>query len=243
MKKIVFVVLILLSGSLFAATEGPALERAPIDRHDAASLQRGARLFVNYCLNCHSAEFMRYQTLEAFGLTPDEIRQNLIFTGAKVGDTMKIAMNAQEAKGWFGAMPPDLSVIARSRGVDWLYGYLRTFYRDDSTPTGWNNLVYPNVGMPHALWQLQGEQGVKLEEKTSGHGQEVEEKELVLQVKGTMSPTEYDQAVADLVNYLAFMGEPNRAKRIQVGIIALCLLGILFIFAYWLKKEYWKDVH
>jgi ubiquinol-cytochrome c reductase cytochrome c1 subunit len=243
MKKIVVLLLLLMSGSIFASSEGPALEPAPIDPRDAASLQRGARLFVNYCLSCHSAEFMRYKGLEAFGLTPDEIRENLIFTDAKVGDTMRIAMNRQEGKAWFGAPPPDLSVIARSRGPDWLYGYLRTFYRDDSTITGWNNLVFPNVGMPHVLWQLQGQQGLKVDEKADAHGQKGEHKQLVLEQKGSMTPVEYDQAVADLVNYLVFMGEPTRAKRVQIGIIALFLLGVLFVFAYWLKKEYWKDVH
>ncbi len=243
MKKIAVLLLLLLSSSIFASTEGPVLERAPIDPRDAASLQRGARLFVNYCLNCHSAEFMRYQGLEAFGLTPEDIRENLIFTDAKVGDLMKISMNRQDAKAWFGGVPPDLSVIARSRGADWLYGYLRTFYRDDTTLTGWNNLVFPGVGMPHVLWQLQGEQGAKVEEKTDSHGQKIEHKELVLVEKGSMSPVEYDQAIADLVNYLVFMGEPTRAKRVQSGIIALFLLSVLFVFAYWLKKEYWKDVH
>lgn len=243
MKKIVVLFLFIASASAFASSEGPELERAPIDPRDPVSLQRGARLFVNYCLNCHSAEFMRYQGLEAFGLTPEEIRENLIFTDAKVGDLMKIAMRSQESKTWFGAAPPDLSVIARSRGADWLYGYLRTFYRDDSTLTGWNNLVFPNVGMPHVLWQLQGEQVAKVEEKTDAHGQKVEHRELVLAEKGSMSPVEYDQAVADLVNYLVFMGEPTRAKRMQVGIISLFLLAVLFVFAYWLKKEYWKDVH
>jgi ubiquinol-cytochrome c reductase cytochrome c1 subunit len=243
MRKIFVLLLLLVSASAFAASEGPALESAPIDPRDAASLQRGARLFVNYCLNCHSAEFMRYQGLEAFGLTPQEIRENLIFTDAKVGDLMKISMTRREAKAWFGASPPDLSVIARSRGADWLYGYLRTFYRDDSTLTGWNNLVFPNVGMPHVLWQLQGEQVAKVEERTDAHGHKVEHRELVLAEKGSMSPVEYEQAVADLVNYLVFMGEPTRAKRIQVGILALFLLVVLFVFAYWLKKEYWKDVH
>ena len=243
MRRFLLILFLLLPGSVFASSEGPALEPAPIDTRDAASLQRGARLFVNYCLNCHSAEFMRYQGLEAFGLTPEDIRDNLIFTDAKVGDLMKISMTRREAKAWFGGAPPDLSVIARSRGADWLYGYLRTFYRDDSTLTGWNNLVFPNVGMPHVLWQLQGQQGAKVEEKTDGHGQKVEHKELVLLEKGSMSPVEYDQAVADLVNYLVFMGEPTRAKRMQVGIIALFLLAVLFVFAYLLKKEYWKDVH
>jgi ubiquinol-cytochrome c reductase cytochrome c1 subunit len=243
MKKIAVLLVFMLSGAVFASSEGPELERAPIDPRDAASLQRGARLFVNYCLSCHSAEFMRYDRLEAFGLTPEEIRENLIFTDAKVGDLMKISMRRQEAKAWFGAAPPDLSVIARSRGPDWLYGYLRTFYRDDSTLTGWNNLVFPNVGMPNVLWQLQGEQVAKVEEKVDVHGHKVEHRELVLAERGSMSPVEYDQAIADLVNYLVFMGEPNRAKRIQVGIIALFLLAVLFVFAYWLKKEYWKDVH
>lgn len=243
MKKIIALLLFIASTSAFAASEGPKLESAPIDPRDAASLQRGVRLFVNYCLNCHSADFMRYQGLEAFGLKPEEIRDNLIFTNAKIGDLMKISMRGQEAKTWFGAAPPDLSVIARSRGADWLYGYLRTFYRDDSTLTGWNNLVFPSVGMPHVLWQLQGEQVAKVEEKTDASGHKVEHRELVPGQKGTMTPVEYDQAVADLVNYLVFMGEPTRAKRVQVGIISLFLLAVLFVFAYWLKKEYWKDIH
>jgi ubiquinol-cytochrome c reductase cytochrome c1 subunit len=242
MKKILIALILLLPHVSFASTEGP-LDPAPIDRRDAASLQRGARLFVNYCLNCHSADFMRFNQLEAFGLSPDDIRENLIFTGAKIGDTMSIAMNKREAKAWFGAAPPDLSVIARSRNPDWLYTYLRSFYRDDSTLTGWNNLVFPNVGMPHVLWTLQGQQRVHVEEKTDAHGHKAEHKQLVLDTKGSMTQTEYDQAVADLVNYLAFMAEPHRAKRIQIGIIALLLLGLLFVFAYWLKKEYWKDVH
>jgi len=242
MKKILIALLLLLSQIAFASTEGP-LDPAPIDRRDPASLQRGVRLFVNYCLNCHSAEFMRFKNLEAFGLSPDDIREYLIFTGVKVGDTMTIAMNRREAKAWFGATPPDLSVIARSRSPDWLYTYFRSFYRDDATLTGWNNTAFPNVGMPHVLWQLQGQQRAHVEEKTDAHGNKVEHKELVLETKGTMTPVEYDQAIADLVNYLAFMAEPHRAKRIQVGIIALLLLGVLFIFAYWLKKEYWKDVH
>jgi len=242
MNRLLIAILLLVPTAIFASTE-MRLDDAPINPRDAASLQRGARLFVNYCLNCHSAEFMRYNRLEAFGLTLDEIRENLIFTGAKVGDTMKVAMTRTEGRAWFGAPPPDLSVIARSRGKDWLYTYLRTFYRDDSTLTGWNNLAYPNVGMPHVLWQLQGEQAAKIVETTDAHGTKVEHKELSLATKGAMAPLEYDQAVADLVNYLVFMGEPNRAKRIQVGIITLFMLGVLFIFAYWLKKEFWKDVH
>lgn len=243
MKRIVLLFALLMSAFAFASSEGPPLDHAPINPRDGASLQRGARIFVNYCLNCHSADFMRYNRLEAFGLSLDEIRENLIFTDAKVGDQMKIALRRPEGKAWFGAAPPDLTVIARSRGADWLYSYLRTFYRDDSTLTGWNNLVFPSVGMPHVLWELQGQPVAKVEEVTDAHGQKVAHREIVAGTKGTMTPVEYDQAVADLVNYLVFMGEPTRAKRVQVGIIALFLLGVLFIFAYWLKKEYWKDVH
>lgn len=243
MRRLAVLLAFLVSASAFAASEGPPLDRAPIDPRDAASLQRGVRIFANYCLNCHSADFMRYNRLEAFGLSAEEIRDNLIFTDAKIGDVMKIALRPPEGKAWFGAAPPDLTVIARARGADWLYSYLRTFYRDDSTLTGWNNLVFPSVGMPHVLWELQGQQVAKVEEVTDAHGQKVEHREIVPGTKGTMTTVEYDQAVADLVNYLVFMGEPTRAKRVQVGIIALFLLGVLFIFAYWLKKEYWKDVH
>jgi ubiquinol-cytochrome c reductase cytochrome c1 subunit len=241
MNRLLIAILLLVPAAVVASSD-VRLDDAPINPRDAVSLQRGAHLFVNYCLNCHSAEFMRFNRLEAFALAPDAIRENLIFTGAKVGDTMKVAMTRTDGRAWFGASPPDLSVIARSRGKDWLYTYLRTFYRDDTTLTGWNNLVYPNVAMPHVLWQLQGQQAAKIEEATDAHGKKVEHRELSLRTKGEMTPLEYDQAIADLVNYLVFMGEPNRAKRIQVGIITLFMLGVLFIFAYWLKKEFWKDV-
>lgn len=152
-------------------------------------------------------------------------------------------MKASDAKAWFGAQPPDLSVIARSRTPDWLYTYLRSFYRDDARPTGWNNTVFPNVGMPHVLWELQGEQQLKVKEITDAHGNKAEAHELVLAKPGKMTPAQYDAMVADLVNYLAFMAEPAKVKRLQLGVIVLFALGILFLFALALKKEFWKDVH
>ncbi len=249
MNKInkLFAVLLLVP-ALALAAESVKLDRAPINEEDQASLQRGARHFVNYCLNCHSAGYMRYNRLEDIGLTKQQILDNLVFTGVKVGDLMKISMDANEAKNWFGAAPPDLSVIARSRasadgsGADWLYTYLRGFYRDAERPTGWNNTVYANVGMPHVLWELQGEQ-VLAERKVRGEGFMKTEKVLALDKPGKLSPTEYNQMVADLVNYMVFMAEPVRSDRKTIGMFVLIALGLLFILTYALKKEYWKDVH
>ena len=231
-----------------AAGDHIKLDRAPINEEDQASLQRGARHFVNYCLNCHSAGYMRYNRLQDIGLTDQQIRDNLIFTGAKVGDLMKIAMDPHESKNWFGVAPPELSVIARSRasadgsGADWLYTYLRGFYRDADRPSGWNNTVFANVGMPHVLWELQGEQ-VLAERKVRGEGYMKTEMALKLDKPGKLSPVEYDQMVADLVNYLVFMGEPVRTDRKTIGMFVLIALGLLFVLVYALKKEYWKDVH
>ena len=248
---------LLLAAPLYAfAAEDVKLDRMPADvnPNDPISLQRGAQVYVNYCLGCHSASYMRYTRLQDLGLTEQQIRDNLIFTGAKVGELMTIAMAPKDAREWFGAPPPDLSVIARSRsshagsGADWLYTYLRGFYRDPSRPTGWNNTVFPNVGMPHILYALQGEQVLKTEVVSIPRGNkgEVEKHEvqkLVLEKPGAMKPAEYDRLVADLVNFLAYMGEPAKQFRTQLGIYALMFLGVLFALAYALKKEYWKDVH
>ena len=250
MNKInkLLLVLLLLPTFALAAGDHLKLDRAPINEEDHASLQRGARHFVNYCLNCHSANYMRYNRLEDIGLTQQQILDNLVFTGAKVGEPMKIGMGVSEAKSWFGAAPPDLSVIARSRasadgsGADWLYTYLRGFYRDAERPTGWNNTVFPSVGMPHALWELQGEQ-VLVEREVQGAGFMKTEKVLKLDKPGKLSAVEYDQAVADLVNFMVFMGEPVRSSRTIIGMFVLIALGLLFVLAYALKKEYWKDVH
>ena len=237
-----------------AVEEGVRLDRAPIDEHDLTSLQRGAKIYVNYCLGCHSAGYMRYNRLEDLGLTPHQIRDNLIFTGAKLGDLMKNGMNPKDAKEWFGAPPPDLTVIARSRaspagsGADWLYTYLRGFYRDPTRPTGWNNVVYRDVAMPHVLWQVQGEQELRTEvvEIPRSDEEDVvkhEAQKLVLVRPGLMNRLEYDLLVRDLVNYMAYMAEPAKHTRISIGIYVLLFLGVLFVLAYALKKEYWKDVH
>ncbi|MGE5641122.1 MAG: cytochrome c1 [Clostridia bacterium] len=224
-----------------AAEEGYRLDRSPNDVRDLVSLQAGARTFVNYCQGCHSLQYMRYNRLADLDLSEAQIRDNLMFTADKVGETMKTPMTAKEGKAWFGVTPPDLSLVARSRGADWLYTYLRTFYRDPKTATGWNNAVFPNVAMPHALWALQGERAL---EAVAVKGPEEERleyrwKELS---KGTMGAVEYDALVRDLVNFLVYVGEPAATSRRAIGIIALFVLGVLFIFAWLLKHEFWKDV-
>lgn len=250
---------ILLSAPLAAgAAEGGPLDRLPADvkPDDPVSLQRGAHVFVNYCMGCHGTAFMRYGKLMEFGLSERQIRDNLIFTGAKVGDPMRSGMDPRESKEWFGAAPPDLSVIARSRsshagsGADWLYTYLRSFYRDPARPNGWNNTVFPNVGMPHVLWQLQGEQVLKTEEVfiPAGSGKKedarrTEVRKLVLEKPGTMQPAAYDRMVADLVNFLMYVAEPARQQRVQLGMWVLMVLAVLIVLSYLIKKEYWKDVH
>jgi ubiquinol-cytochrome c reductase cytochrome c1 subunit len=235
---------------LVAVASGPELhlDKAPVST-DPAALQHGAKLFVNYCLNCHGASYVRYNRLEDIGLTDQAIKDNLMFTADKIGEQMKIAMQPAEAKVWFGAAPPDLSVIARSRasefgsGADWLYTYLRTFYRDPERPTGWNNVVFENVGMPHALYELQGQQFAKVAEKDDGHGGKVKEVSLELAKPGKLSKDEYDKAVGDLVSFLVWMGEPVAEKRKSIGVVVLIALAGLFVLSYALKKNYWKDIH
>ena len=234
----------------FGAGDHVQLDRAPVNLNDNASLQRGARLFVNYCLNCHSASYMRYNRLKDLGLNDKEILDNMVapFTDGKVGDLMKNTMDPKESKVWFGAAPPDLTVIARSRasgdgsGADWLYTYLRTFYRDASRPTGWNNTTYANVGMPHALWELQGEQEMKpAQVRDDGFMATVEKPVLVK--PGKLSALDYDRAVGDLVNYMVYMGEPAAKSRKTIGLIVLAFLSGLIFLVYALKKNFWKDVH
>ncbi|SFW28747.1 cytochrome c1 [Nitrosovibrio sp. Nv17] len=226
-----------------ASSEEARLDRAPIQRTDTLSLQRGAQAFANYCLTCHSTEYMRYNRLRDLGLNENQISDNLIFTGQKVGELMTVAMRKKDAKQWFGVIPPDLSVIARSRGPDWLYTYLRQFYRDETTATGWNNLLFDKVAMPHALYQLQGIQSVSVRTEDDGHGGTHEVKELKLDTPGTLSRIEYDQYVADLVNYLVYVGEPAATKRTQLGIIVMLFLFVMLGLTYALKHEYWKDIH
>jgi ubiquinol-cytochrome c reductase cytochrome c1 subunit len=226
------------------AEEGFALDRAPDNTHDIASLQHGAQLFVNYCLNCHSANLMRYSALEQIGISQKEIEQNLLFTTDKIGNPMTVAMRPDDAKTWFGVTPPDLSVEARARGSDWLYTYLRSFYRDDTRPTGWNNMVFNNVGMPNVLWQLQGVRTAKFEDvKDLETGEKTHQFSGFQVVKpGTMSRVDYDSAVADLVAYLTWMSEPTQQSRRQLGVFVLIFLGVLTFFAWRLNAAYWKDV-
>ena len=250
MKKIILALVTafgLLAGAQ-ASEGGIVWDKAPDRTNDVAALQNGARLFVNYCLNCHSAAFMRFNRLKDIGLTDKEIKDNLLFTTEKVGDTMKAAIDPKQAKEWFGGNPPDLSVIARSRaghggtGADYLYTYLRTYYRDETKATGWNNLAFPSVAMPHVLWELQGVRTPVFEDKEE-HGHKVAIFKGWNQVTpGTMTPLQYDQAMGDLVGYLQWMGEPAQNTRIRVGVwVLIFLLGLTFV-AWRLNAAFWKDV-
>ncbi len=229
MKKL-FLVLIMLP-LLSVANEVRIDVTAPIDASDHASLQRGAKTFINNCLNCHSANYMRYNRLQDIGLTAKQIKDNLLFAGEKVGDTMTVAMNPKDAKKWFGVVPPDLSVEVRARGADWVYAYMRGFYRDETTPTGWNNIVYDKVAMPHVLYEMQGEQVLNHETH-----------KLELIKPGKLSPSEYNAYVGDLTNYMAFMAEPGKQQRQLMGWWVLLFLGVLLLLAKTLKKAYWKDI-
>ncbi len=233
-----------------ASTGGFPLERAP-EQTSMASLQNGAKLFVNYCLNCHSASMMRYNKLKDLGLTEDQIKNNLLFTSDKVGGLMKVALSPSDAKEWFGVVPPDLSVITRARsssegsGADWLYTYLRTYYKDESRPTGWNNMVFPNVGMPHALWELQGVRTAKFVEQKDPHDEakKVHKFTGFEQVKaGKLTPLEFDTQVADLVSFLSWVAEPTQTQRKNLGVWVLFLLSLLSLFAWRLNASYWKEV-
>jgi ubiquinol-cytochrome c reductase cytochrome c1 subunit len=240
MKKLL-IALLFAPLACWASEQGYRLDRAPIDPQDLVSLQAGARTFVNYCMGCHGAQFMRYNRLTDLGLTEQQIKDNLLFAGDKVGATMKVAMTAAQGKAWFGVPPPDLSVIARARGADWLYTYLRSFYRDPNTATGWNNVVFPNVGMPNVLWTLQGEKALQ-EVKSEEGGHEKIDYVLTELSKGSQNTVQFDTTVRDLVNFLVYVGEPAATSRVRIGIVVLFVLAILFVLAYALKKEYWKDV-
>ena len=231
---------------------GPAWDKFPKDRvSDIAALQNGAKIFVNYCLNCHSAAYMRYNRMHDIDLSDDQIKKNLLFAGEKVGDLMTVSMAPKDAKAWFGAQPPDLSVIARSRagengsGADYLYTYMRGFYRDETRPTGWNNVVYSAVAMPHVLWELQGEQrAIFAEEKDPHDPAKVTHvfKGFELSKPGSLSKADYDLAMADLVAYLQWMGEPAQNQRVRLGVWVLLFLGIFTLIAWRMNAVYWKDI-
>jgi ubiquinol-cytochrome c reductase cytochrome c1 subunit len=242
MKKLLLALLVL-PLAVFASEGGYRLDRSQHHAADLVSLQNGARTFVNYCLNCHGAQYMRYNRLQDIGLTEAQIRDNLLFSAEKVGETMKVSMSTKDGKAWFGVPPPDLSVIARSRGADWLYTYLRTFYRDPKAASGWNNAVFPNVGMPHALWTLQGERGMEVVRTKDKTGHESVEYKWTQISPGRMSNVEYDRTVNDLVNFLVYVGEPSAQNRKMIGVWVLIVLAFVYVLAFALKKAYWKDVH
>jgi ubiquinol-cytochrome c reductase cytochrome c1 subunit len=255
MKKLILWLLAsmaLVSGAQ-ASSGGYPWDTFPKERvTDMAALQHGAKLFVNYCLNCHAAAFMRYNRMRDIGLTEDQIKKNLMFATTKVGDTMKVALDPREAKEWFGGVPPDLTVIARSRadgskgsGADYLYTYLRSYYRDDTKATGWNNMAFPNVAMPNVLWQLQGQQHAVFVEEKDPH----DPSKTVHLFKGfeplsagTLSQADYNLAVADLVAFLQWMGEPMQGERVRLGVWVLLFLLGFTIIAWRLNAAFWKDV-
>ena len=250
MKKILVSLFAALTlSSAFAAGDGIAWDKANPKTNDMAALQNGAKIFVNYCLNCHSAAFMRYNRLKEIGLTDQQIKDNLLFTTEKVGETMIAAIDPKQAKEWFGGLPPDLTVIARSRadaskgsGADYLYTLLRTYYRDEAKATGWNNKAFPNIGMPHPLWELQGERA-PVYKTVKVHGKEEQVLDGWKQIKpGLLTQLQYDQAVSDLVSYLQWMGEPAQNQRVRIGVWVLMFLGLFTIIAWRLNASFWKDI-
>lgn len=239
MKKIIIACLFfVLSAPVFAAGGVKPWLKPNNDLSDKASLQNGAKLFVNYCLSCHSAKYMRFNRMgRDLGMTDEQVKNNLMFTTDKVVNTMDIAMKPEDAERWFGTLPPDLSVIARSRGTKWLYTYFMAFYEDKKRPFGVNNALFKDVGMPHVFMGLQGKQ-VLLAEATEDKPPQFELAEI-----GSMDEEEFSTAMRDLVNFLEYLGEPIKTTRQAMGYKVILFLLILFVFAYMLKKEYWKDVH
>ncbi|MEY3182972.1 MAG: hypothetical protein RLZ35_957 [Pseudomonadota bacterium] len=225
---------------VFAASPSMTLDKVNIDLSDKPALQRGAQLFMNHCAGCHSLKYVRYQNMaKDIGIVDmdgnvldDVVKKNLMFVGDKITDMIKVSMTREDGANWFGIAPPDLSLVTRSRGADWLYTYLRSFYQDDKRPWGVNNLLFPDVAMPHVLLSLQGTQ-VLSEDKAHP---------LRLATKGKLNPQQYDQAIQDLVNFLVYVGEPAQEDRKRLGVWVLLFLGVFFVFAFLLKKEYWKDI-
>jgi len=246
MTKFAFRLLPALLAALFAApafaNEGAGLMSAGTDLGDQASLQRGAQLFMNNCSGCHSLQYMRYSRMASdLGLSEQEVMDNLNFTGGKIGDQVHVAMTEDEAKQFFGKMPPDLSLIARVRGTDWIYTYLKSFYLDESRPLGWNNKLFPNASMPNPLWELQGLQQPVYGKAEAGGDRPVEK--LALASAGTQTPAQFDQSVRDITAFLEYVGEPAALKRQSLGVWVVLFLAFFTFLAWLLKKEFWKDVH
>ncbi len=254
MKKIILALglsLTLFGGAVQAESAGPAWDHFPTEKlTDKAALQNGAKLFVNHCLNCHGASFVRYNRLQELGLTDAQIKSNLMFNADKTGETMKVNMDAKSAKEWFGAAPPDLTLVARSRadaskgsGADYLYTYLRSYYRDGSKATGWDNLAFPSVAMPNVLWEMQGERRPVMADVKDSHGATVHVFKGWEQVKaGSVSAREFDSQVGDLVAFMQWMAEPDQKFRVRLGIWALMGLALFALVAWRLNAAYWKDI-
>lgn len=231
MRKLILACLLAATPLLGVASEGAALPGFKADLSNRAALQRGARTFVNYCVSCHSAEFMRYSRVaQDLGLTPEQVQANMVFNGGDVNQVMHVALANEDGARWFGQAPPDLTLAARSRGAAWLYGYMRSFYLDPARPFGVNNTVFPNAAMPHVLAGLQGTQALH-----DGHLTQVAE--------GSLKPAEYDALVRDLVNFMVYMGEPAKLVRYSLGVKVLLFLLVFSGLAYMVKHEYWRDVH
>jgi ubiquinol-cytochrome c reductase cytochrome c1 subunit len=225
--------------ALAIASTGVHLDKAPVNLNDQASLQRGAKLFTSRCLACHSATYMRYNRLRDIGMSEEQVKKDIeLPEDVQFSSKMQSAMDTASAKLAYGVAPPDLSVIARSRGADWLYTYMRSFYVDTTRANGWNNATFPNVGMPFVLADLQGEQVLEVE---THNGHDIQK--LVLKTAGSMKPAEYDSAMVDLTNYLVFMSDPGEMNRHKIGYIVLAFLSLLLVLVYWLKRELWKDIH
>ena len=240
----VFICLALNAAAGWAAVGGHKLDQAQTDVNNVPMLQRGARTFVNYCGGCHSAKYMRYQRImEDLELSEAQVQGNFIFSRGKIGDAMTIAMSAENQREWFGSEAPDLSLISRSRGSDWLYTYLKSFYVDPSRPIGWNNILFDKVSMPNVLWELQGIQTPVYETVVDSRG---DSHNVVTELKlhpGRQSPTEFDDTLRDLVTFIEYLGEPAKMKRESLGIWVLLYLVLFTFLAYLLKLEYWRDVH
>jgi ubiquinol-cytochrome c reductase cytochrome c1 subunit len=244
--KTLFAVLLssLLAPGMAFANEGGALQTSGANIADAASLQRGAKLFMNYCVSCHSTEFARYSRIaQDLGLSEEQVMKNLNFTGAKFGEQVKVAMTSADGELWFGKAPPDLSLTARSKpgGPDWIYTYLKSFYIDEARPIGWNNVLLPNASMPNPLWELQGLQRPVFE-KDHVTGQPVVAK-LKLDQPGLLSPAEYDDAARDIAAFMQYVGEPAAVERSRYGVWVILFLAALTFLTWMVKSEYWRDVH
>ncbi len=244
-RKVALTILLLAPGVLFAGGARLLYTAPHINETDKAAIQRGARIFINYCLTCHSAEYMRYKRIaDDLGISEDIMKKNLMFASDKIHEGMAVAIESDDARRWFGVPPPDLSVTARARTREWLYNYFTTFYRDDKSPVGVNNVTFPGVAMPNILWELQGWQEPVYETRTNAKG---EQERIIVDMKlvepGKQTEKEFKQTIRDLVTFMVYMAEPAELERHRLGFWVLAFLLVLLMISYALKREYWRDVH